>query len=97
MTMSHRNTVTGRPHRSCASRSSTSPAHLLLPYPMASSSSTVRVGLMTRMSASSVKSAGSICAPTVAVDTNANRLRVVVSARRINSAVPATFGPNSSL
>ena len=29
--MSQRNTETGRPHRSCASRSSTSPAHLLLP------------------------------------------------------------------
>ena len=29
MIMSQRNTATGRPHRSWASRSSTSPAHLL--------------------------------------------------------------------
>ncbi|SHX70191.1 Uncharacterised protein [Mycobacteroides abscessus subsp. bolletii] len=66
--MSERKTATGSPHRSWASRSNTSPAHLLLPYPFAYSSSTGRTALMARMSDSSSKVLGSTYAATATVD-----------------------------
>jgi hypothetical protein len=52
-------------------------------------------GADKRMSASSVKADGSIWSPTRTVDRWVNGFSLVVSARRISSAVPSTLGPNS--